>query len=66
VLYRDVRDDRLLLFTGWFPAGTRSYTYAARAVTAGRFRLPAVTAEAMYDPAMHSAHGQGELAIREK
>lgn len=66
VLYRDVRDDRLLLFSGWFPAGARSYTYAARAVTPGRFRLPAVTAEAMYDPAVHSARSQGEFTVREK
>lgn len=48
--HMNVRDDRVEVF-GSLPGGsTRSVVYAVRAVTSGSFTLPAVQAEAMYDP----------------
>ncbi len=61
-IYRDQRDDRLLLFSGTV-RGTRHFYYAARAVTPGRFIQPAVTACCMYDPAVRSAHGAGIVEV---
>lgn len=47
--YQDIRDDRILLFTEGF-TGERSFSYAVRAVTPGRYTVPSPFAEAMYDP----------------
>lgn len=48
--YMDIRDDRFQVF-GKLPRGqTVRVIYAIRAVTAGRFTIPPVSAEAMYDP----------------
>jgi len=59
---RDIRDDRLLLFTGRFQ-GRRSYCYAARAVTPGAFVVPSINASCMYDPETRSAAGRGRLTV---
>ncbi len=53
----DIRDDRMILFTSLFGGGTREFIYLLRVVNQGRFVLPAVSAEAMYDPSYHSTHG---------
>jgi alpha-2-macroglobulin len=62
--YLDVRDDRLLLYTS-FRGGNRQqvFYYMVRAVTQGRFQLPAVVAEAMYDGEYYSASGAGTVVI---
>jgi len=61
---RDIRDDRLLLFTG--PLGGKSvYYYAARAVTPGVFALPPADASCMYDPEIRSVHGAGTVRVLE-
>jgi uncharacterized protein YfaS (alpha-2-macroglobulin family) len=59
----DIRDDRVLIFTNI--SGAAHYRYVARAVTAGKFKLPALSAECMYDPAIKSVHGAGEISISE-
>jgi uncharacterized protein YfaS (alpha-2-macroglobulin family) len=59
----DIRDDRVLVFTN-VSDGTH-YRYVVRAVTPGRFRLPAVSAECMYDPSIVSVNGAGEVTISE-
>ncbi len=59
----DIRDDRVLVFTDVSLAG--HYRYVVRAVTKGRFKLPAVNAESMYDPAIVSVNGAGEITISE-
>jgi uncharacterized protein YfaS (alpha-2-macroglobulin family) len=59
----DIRDDRVLIITD-LAAGSR-YRYVARAVTSGKFKLPAVNAECMYDPAIKSVNGSGEITISE-
>ncbi|MBN2160552.1 MAG: Ig-like domain-containing protein [Spirochaetes bacterium] len=58
-LYEDIRDDRLLLFTGSITESV-TYAYTLRAVSVGRFIVPQAYAEAMYDPSVRSigeAHG---------
>ncbi len=47
--YMNLRDDRLEMFGGLKPGEKREVVYALRAVTAGRFTIPPVEAEAMYD-----------------
>ena len=61
----DLRDDRLLLFANP-QAGESTYRYVARAVTPGRFALPPIAAECMYDTALRSTHGAGEIEVRER
>ncbi len=58
----DIRDDRVVLFAG-ADVGTRKYYYLARAVSAGRFMVPEIRAEAMYDPALSSWSGAGVMTI---
>jgi len=62
VLHCDIRDDRLVAFTGPF-ADKRQYYYAARAVTVGDFVQPPVSAECMYDAAVSSLHGGGRIMV---
>ncbi len=52
-VYEDIRDDRLILFTGPL-SDTVTYTYTLRAVSVGRFVVPQAFAEAMYDPSVNS------------
>ncbi|MCE5300000.1 MAG: hypothetical protein LLG37_03880, partial [Spirochaetia bacterium] len=47
--FEDIRDDRMILFTKQF-SGSQTFSYSVRAVTPGRFTVPNVYAEAMYDP----------------
>ncbi|MBI3272268.1 MAG: alpha-2-macroglobulin family protein [Planctomycetes bacterium] len=60
----EMRDDRLLLFGAAGPQEA-SYDYLARAVTIGRFVLPPVSAECMYDPEATSVHGGGWVEVGE-
>ncbi len=50
---QDIRDDRLLLFSGALGGGGQMFAYTVRAVTPGRFVIPNAYAEAMYDPEIH-------------
>ncbi|MBN1446682.1 MAG: alpha-2-macroglobulin family protein [Bacteroidetes bacterium] len=59
--YMDVRDDRIILFTSLDGSGTREFVYLLRVVNAGRFVLPPIGAEAMYDPGFRSYHGAGTV-----
>ncbi len=60
--HRDIRDDRLILFTG--PMSERGvYHYAARAVTPGVFVWPAASAAAMYDPGIRSVRGATTVEV---
>ncbi len=62
--HMDLRDDRIELF-GHLDRGTaRKVVYAARAVTAGRFTVPPVEAEAMYDPRIWAREGMAKVEIR--
>ncbi len=61
VLHREVRDDRLLLFTRC--TGERVCHYAARVVSAGEFTIPPIVASDMYVPERISRHGGGRVVV---
>jgi uncharacterized protein YfaS (alpha-2-macroglobulin family) len=62
--YLDLRDDQVLLFTD-LPENVWRNGYALlRAVTPGRFGLPPLHAEAMYNPAIRASGAQGRIEIR--
>ncbi len=48
--YLNIRDDRMEMFGSLEAGESKKVVYAVRAVTAGKFTLPPVEAEAMYDP----------------
>jgi len=58
----DFRDDRVLLFTGEI-TGEETFSYSVRAVTPGRYTVPALLAEAMYDPDVTARSGGGETLV---
>ena len=62
VRHLELRDDRVLIFADPLQ-GDRDYYYAVRAVTRGSFVAPAISAECMYDSAIHSTHGQSSTTI---
>ncbi|MBI4976882.1 MAG: hypothetical protein HZC28_05335 [Spirochaetes bacterium] len=61
-VYEDIRDDRMLLFTGRVN-GEVKYSYTMRAVSAGEFVVPDISAEAMYDPDVRSISGDSGKVI---
>ncbi len=63
VQYLDIRDDRLLLFTNLQANSTREFYYMLRVVNKGKFQLPVIGAEAMYDPEFHSYNGAGVMKV---
>ncbi|MCF7837152.1 MAG: hypothetical protein K9N49_00825 [Candidatus Marinimicrobia bacterium] len=60
--HQDIRDDRLLVFTGSFH-GRYAFYYAVRAVTPGTYAHPPVTVSDMYDPDIRSVHGGGIVEV---
>ena len=62
LLHRDIRDDRMIAFTGPF-SGEKSCYHAVRAVTVGDFVLPAISASCMYDSDIQSIHGRGHVRV---
>ena len=58
----DFRDDRVLLFSKDVD-GDLTFSYSVRAVTPGRFQVPGVSAEAMYDPDIYGRSGPGDELI---
>lgn len=63
VQYLDIRDDRLILFTSIKSHETKAFYYLLRVVNKGRFTLPVISAEAMYDPEFNSTHGKGSVRV---
>ncbi|GBD89044.1 hypothetical protein BMS3Abin03_02988 [bacterium BMS3Abin03] len=61
--YMDIRDDRLLLFTKLQRRTTREFYYLLRVVNQGKFELPVISAEAMYDREYHSFNGAGKIRV---
>jgi uncharacterized protein YfaS (alpha-2-macroglobulin family) len=52
----------VLLFTKPV-SGTSTFYYLARAVTPGRFTVPPISAECMYDPEVRSVTSPAEMTI---
>ena len=63
--YKEIRDDRVVFFITDFPAGTRTFTYLARATHAGDFVALPVEVTAMYDAAVWGRSASGALRIVE-
>jgi uncharacterized protein YfaS (alpha-2-macroglobulin family) len=61
--YMDIRDDRMLLFARLPKLKEVKFYYAIRVVTIGDFVLPAISAEAMYDPAKASVSSGGRIRV---
>lgn len=61
----DLRDDRINIFLT-VPTQEKTYYYTTRAVTVGNFVVPAVRAEAMYDPEIFSESGSGKMKVELK
>jgi uncharacterized protein YfaS (alpha-2-macroglobulin family) len=61
--YMDIRDDRLSIYLNLRKGRTVQFYYLLRAVTAGRFVLPPVSAEAMYDPFQSSVANSGQIRV---
>ena len=59
---RDIRDDRILLFTKRI-SGASTFYYLARAVTPGKYVVPPVSGECMYEPDIRSVTSQSEMII---
>ncbi|MGH7804096.1 MAG: alpha-2-macroglobulin family protein, partial [Candidatus Binatia bacterium] len=64
--YVDFRDDRVLVFADLGDNAWRTAYVLLRAVTPGRFRLPPVQAEAMYDPSIRARGERAEMKVRRR
>lgn len=62
--YMDVRDDRVILFTNVQAKETKTYYYLIRVVNMGKFMLPAITAESMYEPEVRSTNGARTVIVK--
>lgn len=61
--YIDIRDDRFNIFLS-IGSDKRRYYYTTRAITVGNFAVPAVRAEAMYDPDIFSEANRSKMRIK--
>ncbi len=64
VQYMDIRDDRLLLFTSAERNKLETFYYLIRVVNKGRFTLPVISAEAMYDGEIGSISSAGVVNVK--
>jgi alpha-2-macroglobulin len=63
VEFQNMRDDRIEAFGTLAPATTKKIVYTVRAVTSGKFTVPPVEAEAMYDPTLWAREAGGTAVI---
>ena len=61
--YVNIRDDRMEVFGSLQAGESKKVVYAVRAVTAGKFTLPPVEAEAMYDPRIWAREGGEQVEV---
>jgi hypothetical protein len=52
--YQDIRDDRILTYFSLGRGASQEFRLRLTSAYAGRFYLPAVSVEAMYDPTIHA------------
>lgn len=62
--YMNVRDDRMEVFGTLKAQELKKVYYASRAVVAGRFTIPPVEAEAMYDPTVWAREPGGKTNVK--
>jgi len=63
IQYMDVRDDRMILFTEAKRNTAKTFYYLIRVVNKGKFVLPVIGAEAIYDPEISSVNGAGTVIV---
>jgi uncharacterized protein YfaS (alpha-2-macroglobulin family) len=61
--YVNIRDDRVEVFGSLAAGESKRVVYAVRAVTSGKFTLPPVEAEAMYDPRIWAREAGGSVEV---
>lgn len=64
VAYMNIRDDRIEVFGALKAGESRKVYYASRAVVSGRFQIPPVEAEAMYDPRLWARGAGGKTNVK--
>ncbi len=64
--HQDLRDDRILFFTDLMRTGWHTGYSQLRAVTPGKYSLPPVQAEAMYDPSIVATGELGHMDVTTK
>ncbi|MGC1375667.1 MAG: Ig-like domain-containing protein [Anaerolineales bacterium] len=62
--YKEIRGDRVVFFITTFDKGERTFTYYARATTAGQFTALPTQAYAMYDLGMWGRSAGGQILIK--
>jgi uncharacterized protein YfaS (alpha-2-macroglobulin family) len=63
VSFQDIRDDRVLIFTDLTPGRKFEFYYSLRAISAGQFKMPPVSAECMYNPLVAGAASSGVVTV---
>jgi alpha-2-macroglobulin len=63
---REVRDDRVLVFVDQLPPRPVTFSYLARATTAGTYVVPGISAGEMYEPAVSARTAPLTFVVREK
>jgi uncharacterized protein YfaS (alpha-2-macroglobulin family) len=63
---RELRDDRVVVFIDELPPGPATFTYLARATTAGTFVVPGISAGEMYQPEVTARTAPLTFVVREK
>ncbi len=64
--YLDIRDDRMILFTGIGRGEVKEYTYLLRVVNKGKFGLAPLFGECMYDNGFSSSNGGKTISVSER
>jgi uncharacterized protein YfaS (alpha-2-macroglobulin family) len=59
----ELRDDRVLLFADWLPAGLHTYSLPVRATTPGVFQLAPARGEEMYAPEVFGRSDGGTFTV---
>jgi uncharacterized protein YfaS (alpha-2-macroglobulin family) len=63
--FREMRDDRVLVFIDRLHPGPASFDYLARATTVGTFVVPGTSAEEMYQPEIAARTAPGTFVVKE-
>jgi uncharacterized protein YfaS (alpha-2-macroglobulin family) len=62
--HSEQRDDCVLVFSDYLPAGVHTFTYLARAMSFGTFSLPATKAEGMYEPEVFGQTASATVTVK--
>jgi alpha-2-macroglobulin len=61
--YQDIRDDRVYTYFGLNPGETRNFRFSLNATYEGRFLMPAIVCEAMYDNTVFASQPGGWVTV---